>query len=143
MKSPTHEGERQRDAALSVVRAHRTLEIWGAQLAMLSAMRERADRSGTADDITTPGLKHEDGAPWIGAAVRELRMAGVIVRAGNVVSTRPSRHAAEIKLWRLADDAKTDLIIGRLRQALGQPAPSLFTQATPENKSPDASTSGQ
>lgn len=124
------EGQRRRDAALSVVSANRSAEIWQAQLAMLTAMRERETRTGTADDVTPSGMEYSDSAPWLGAAVRQLAQSKLIARAGTVISTRPSRKGNETKLWKLADDARADAAIANLRRLVAAIAPSPPAPAT-------------
>jgi hypothetical protein len=118
MSTVTIEGERRRDQNLAVVSARRPAQVWAAQLSMLLAMRGRADQTGSSDDMTPAGVEHTGNAPWIGAAVAQLRSEGLIAKVGHIVSTRKSRNANEIKLWKLVDAGAADAAIDRLHRIL-------------------------
>ena len=124
MSTKNNEGERRRDAALYRARCRQPLDAWRAQLAMLTAMRGRPDRLGTSDDCTPSGERYSGNAPWLGAAVRSLAKRSLIVRVGTARSTRPTRKANEVKLWRLRDDAAADAAITTLRRVLDAHRPS-------------------
>jgi hypothetical protein len=113
------EGERRRDRALSRVQTHHAPLIWRAQLDLLVAMRGRPDRTGTGDDITPPGYEHIGSAGWIGAAVRQLAVRGLIVFVEWVRSTRASRHGNQIRRWRLADEASESASYARVVAQIG------------------------
>jgi len=130
MTRTSTDGECRRAAALSTVRSRRPLEVWSAQLAMLSAMRCRDDRTGTSDDCTPPGEQYSGNAPWLGAAVRRLAERALIVRIGTVRSARPSRKTNEVKLWRLRDDAAA---IAGLRRTLNAYRPDPAADTEPGN----------
>lgn len=110
--------EALRDAALHTVRDRRPLAVWRVQLAMLDAMLGRDDGTGCADDITPAGQTYTGNAPHIGAAVRGLAERGLIVSAGFVRSTRPSRKANFVRQWRLANRASTEAAAAMLRTTL-------------------------
>lgn len=123
MTKRTKEGERRRDAALSIVRTHNAVHVWAAQFSLLTAMRSRANGEGSADDCTPDGHTHTGNAPWIGAAVRQLAERKLIERIGYVRSARPSRKGNEVKRWRLRDAAAADVAIATLRCRLDSCAP--------------------
>lgn len=107
-QKPPTAGELMRDAALGRVHCRRLPAVWSVQLAMLDAMLGRDDGTGCADDVTPAGQTYTGNAPHVGAAVRGLAERGLIVSAGFVRSTRPSRKANHVRRWRIADRAAAE-----------------------------------
>jgi hypothetical protein len=86
------------------------------QLAMLQAGMSRSDRHCTSDDMPTDlAAEYADGGKWVGPAVQTLALARIIERIGNAKSARPSRHATEVKRWRVRDDHQARLYAQALR----------------------------
>jgi len=103
-RNGTAEGGARRDAALALLRGRRSVLIRQLQTAALRIALESGEL--TADDVRAvvpipPGISPK----VVGAAFRELAVAGLLRRAGYVISTRPVAHARPLTLWRLADPA--------------------------------------
>lgn len=127
------EGEVRKLQALDITSSRNTLPILQAQIAMLRKALARADLTCTSDDIADAlEAEYEDGGSWVGAAVRRLRTAGITRRVGQCVSARPSRHATEIKLWQVVDEARARTYLAQLRaqaDALTRPLPESFDES--------------
>lgn len=97
-------GDQLKTRALAGLGARHRDDILRAQRAMIRVLLER--REGTVEDVRA-GLNLPDAArtKWLGAAVAELRRAGIIRHAGWVESSRPVAHARPISLWALADSS--------------------------------------
>jgi hypothetical protein len=96
------EGERRKDAAHTLLDAHRRIYIRRARRALL--MRLLGGGTGTADDVAelvppTPDLDPR----YRGAVPGLLARAGIIRHVGYDRSCRPSRHASIISIWEIAD----------------------------------------
>jgi hypothetical protein len=86
----------------------REYQIKAGQLAFLRALLRSPDRTATVDDATEePDLPFKDGGKWRGSIPKAL--GGLIEQAGVVRSSRPSRHAGYVTLWRGTDDAGIEL----------------------------------
>src|SRR4051812_43462003 len=77
----------------------REYQIKAGQLPLLRAARRSPDRPATTDDATEDLKKPlKGGGKWRGAIPRGL--GGLIVNVEVVRSSRPSRHAGFVTLWR-------------------------------------------
>jgi hypothetical protein len=86
----------------------REYRIKAAQLAFLRALLRSPERTATVDDATEElDLPFEDGGKWRGSIPKGL--GGLIEQADVVQSSRPSRHAGYVTVWRGTDDAAIDL----------------------------------
>jgi len=96
------DGERRKLAAHKVLRVRHPGRIRAAQVAFLKILLQRG--AVTVDDVRA-ALELGDGerALWLGAAVGELRRAGIIARRGFVESRRAVAHARPISVWQLGD----------------------------------------
>jgi hypothetical protein len=95
------EGERLKFEKTGIVARRR--RVWTRRVgrALLTHLMEH--QTGSTDDIR--GLVDapaDAGTAFWGAAVLGLRLGRIITAVDRVVSNRPSRHACEIRCWRLA-----------------------------------------
>jgi hypothetical protein len=98
------EGERRKVAGMELAAARKGDLIHRAQKMMVEAAFTRPGLDFTSDDISDDlGREYSDGGAWVGAAVRGLALAGISIRAGQRKSQRPSRHANEVKVWKIRD----------------------------------------
>jgi hypothetical protein len=104
-KAGKKEGEGRKDAAHSLLEAHRDVLIRRARRALLLRLLDVG--IATADDIaerigpTDPSIDRR----WLGTVPGPLAIARIIRRVGYTKSTRPVRHASVIAVWKLADRA--------------------------------------
>ena len=104
-KAEQQEGERRKDAAHSLLEARREVYIRRARRALLLRLLEAG--TATADDVAEvsgPAPEGIDGR-FLGTVPGLLARAKIIRRAGYVASSRPSRHASILSIWRLDDRA--------------------------------------
>ena len=99
------EGERRRDEALAILRAHRAALIRELQAAALRVALERGEVC--ADDVRALVTIPAGINPKVnGAALRELADAGILSNTGTYRrSCRPQAHARVNPVWALADAA--------------------------------------
>jgi len=136
----TIQGRREGDARarlgmeLASLKKERAIKM--AQTAMLNAAMDRPERTCTSDDISGDlASEYDDGGKWVGAAVRGLALARVIEKTGHAVSARPSRHANEVKLCRVRDDANAAMYMQALRLWLQRnplPEPAITNSLFPD-----------
>lgn len=98
------EGERRRDAALSLLAERRAVVVRAGQRALLLQLLDTG--MATADDVRTvvplpPGI----GPRCYGAVPTPLAEAGIIRAAGYQRTARPLAHARPVTVWALADRA--------------------------------------
>jgi hypothetical protein len=97
------EGECRKDAAHTLLEAHREVLIRRARRALLSYLL--CAGSGTADDVA--GALGELPAAldprWLGTVPGHLARLGIVRSCGFEKSCRPSRHASILTRWELAD----------------------------------------
>jgi hypothetical protein len=99
-----HEGERRRDAALSLLRVRRAALVRDLTRAAVRLALERG--TVTADDVRAVVPIPEGIRPVVvGAAFRDAALAGILRRTGYRPSTRPAAHARPLAVWQLADQA--------------------------------------
>jgi hypothetical protein len=96
------EGERRKDAAHTLLDAHRRIYIRRARRALL--WHALATGTVSADDVAdlvgpTPGIDPR----YLGTVPGPIARAGIISHAGYDRSCRPSRHASIISIWEIAD----------------------------------------
>lgn len=137
------DGERRREKGMSLAAMGRYRQRLETQAGLLAAMLRSPEHTATSDDATsTPHLAYVDRGPWRGPAIRELLDDGLIECIDHVRSTRPSRHRATVRVWRLVDveagQMRLDAIRRRLaalpaENATGEVAPSTIadTESTP------------
>jgi hypothetical protein len=96
------EGEARRDAALTLLRSRRAALVRDLTRA---AVRIALDRDTlTADDVRAIVPIPEGIRPAVlGAAIRELAVAGILRRIDYRRSSRPEAHARPLAVWQLAD----------------------------------------
>lgn len=101
------EGERRRDAALSILQTRKDWLVRHAQCRMMQAALGRDDATFTSDNAADDlAAKYDHGGKWIGAAVRALAEARLTVETGRWVKTcRPFAHGRKIPVWCLVDRA--------------------------------------
>lgn len=95
------EGERRRDAAHAVLEARRESLIRQGRRVLLTVLLERGE--ATADDVYA-GVMIPSGVDpvCLGCVPGPLARAGIIAATGRYVrSSRPMRHASDIRVWRL------------------------------------------
>ncbi len=86
-----------------------------AQLAFLTRLM-RCNSPACVDDVVIdPDSPFDDGGCWLGAAIRELSVNGIIEQAGCERSRRASRRGGLRRLWALADRDKAQAWIDRLK----------------------------
>ena len=98
------EGERRRDAALTLLSERRAAVIRAGQRALLLKLLDAG--TATADDVRAavplpPGI----GPRCYGAVPLPLLDAAIIAHAGYRVCERPEAHARPVTVWALADRA--------------------------------------
>lgn len=98
-------GGQLRDAALAALAARRPALVRDIQRAAVRLALDRGEL--TADDLRAavtipPGIR----PVVVGAAVRMLAVAGILVHAGYRKSLRPVAHRRPLAVWRLADAAR-------------------------------------
>lgn len=100
-------GEGRRDAALAALTARRPKLVRDLQRAAVRLALRHWEV--TADDLRAV-VPIPDGVrpAVVGAAVRGLASAGVLVRVGYRNSKRPAAHARPVAVWRVADVAAAD-----------------------------------
>jgi hypothetical protein len=93
-------GEARRDAALAILRVHRPVVFRDLTRA---AVRIALDRGELTADVLRavvpipPGIR----PVVVGAAIRDLALAGIIRRIGYRPSARPEAHARPLAVWHL------------------------------------------
>lgn len=103
-------GRKRRDRNLTVVQARRWKETAEIQIRFIDAALRQVDGIAAADDIVEVlHQKYNGNAPHVGAAIGALRTAGLVEFVGRRRSARPSRHANEIREWRIVDRGKATM----------------------------------
>ncbi len=141
-KAQRAEGERRRDAGMTLAADRKSLRVKAGKIAFLDALLRSTDGTATLDDATPPDdlqQKFSDGGKWRGSVPLSLSKAGIIEKAGEAISNRPSRHAGTLRLWRLVDRPKAILLRCRLSAALDAEL-SLMTGADLAKKKNEAPT---
>jgi hypothetical protein len=142
------EGDARMLAGIALASLRKEHRIKSAQVAMIQAGLGREDRLCSSDDMAADlAEEYSDGGKWIGAAVHSLALARIVDRVGNVKSSRPSRHATEVKVWRIRDDFKARLFVQALtlwlnRNPLPPDDPSELFSPITATKNPVATTTG-
>lgn len=96
-------GMRRRDAAHAVLETRRESVIRQARRVLLTVLLERGE--ATADDVYA-GITVPSGVDpvCLGCVPGPLARAAIIAATGRYVrSSRPIRHASDIRVWRLVD----------------------------------------
>jgi hypothetical protein len=97
-----------------------------AQLRFLDALLTSPDRTATTDDCAEDlNAVHLDGGKWLGCVTKQLAHRGIIQRAGYRPSSRSSRHATPIGVWRAA---KPDAVLETLHLELLRDLAELATE---------------
>lgn len=99
----TTEGERRRDDAHAAITARRAHWVRFAQREFARCLL--GEPAGATADRVSDLLPLAIRRHCLGAAVRGLAKAGVIVPTGKATSSRPTRHACTVRIWRIADPA--------------------------------------
>lgn len=100
----TAEGQAQRDAALTLLRARRAGLVRACTAAALRVALDRGEVS--ADDVRAAVPIPADISPkLVGVVFRDLADAGILRRSGFRNSTRPAAHARPLSVWSLTDAA--------------------------------------
>lgn len=96
------DGETLRDAALDLLRTHRTELV---RTCTVAALRIALDRGTVCADDVRGIVPIPDGISpkLVGAVFRDLADAGILFRDGYRPSTRPVAHARPISIWDLVD----------------------------------------
>lgn len=98
------EGEALRDAALAVLRVHRSELVRALQITALRVALQRG--TVTADDVRgLVEIPTGTSPKVVGAAFRDLALSGILRRTGYQNSTRAKAHARPLTVWALADAA--------------------------------------
>lgn len=123
------EGERCRDAALTLLAERRSAVVRAGQRALL--LQLLAAGTATADDVRDavplpPGI----GPRCYGAVPLPLADAGIIAHAGYTPTRRPEAHARPVAIWTLADRAAA-LAWLAAHSPLPDPEPTAPEQRTP------------
>lgn len=97
-------GDELREEGMARSAARHAKEIQLGMIAMLSAMLEREDLTGTTDDISSD-LDHmrEDGGNWVGSIPKSLVRLGLITPIGVWRSARRSRRCGWLMQYRIVD----------------------------------------
>jgi hypothetical protein len=97
-------GERRRDAAHALLLARRAALVRCVQRALL---RHLLDHGEDMIDPVRAAVPIPPGTDprLVGAAVRDLALAGVIHSVGRRRSHRPEAHGRQVDLWAVADPA--------------------------------------
>lgn len=98
------EGRRRMVAAHDVLSVRRDVLIVRLRRALLRAMLDRDDGTGTMDDARAsvempPGID----PVCCGPVARGLAVAGIIIADGSARTCRPVAHARPLTVWRLRD----------------------------------------
>ena len=126
------EGDRLRNAGMTLAAQGRDWLILRGQLALLDAIRSAPDRTATTDDATSDLMRaYPDGGRWRGSIPRALSHLGLIRKAGAVSSARASRHGGLVAAWQGIDDAAIDRHRAELRRRLAKMTPPV---AAPEQQ---------
>lgn len=113
------EGERRRDVGMDRAAHRKKRLIWRGQLRLLRAILSNPARTATTDDACRDrGAEFDDGGKWRGSVPLALARRGLIQRVGFTTSSRPSRHAGYVAIWRADDDDAVRRHIIWLKQCL-------------------------
>lgn len=110
-------GEARRDRGMTLAAERRRVAVAAGQAALLWALLESADGTGTIDSATNLvelATKFGDGGKWRGTVCRGLAASGIVEAVGVVKSDRPARHRGYITRWRLRDRDAAERELGRL-----------------------------
>lgn len=132
-----HEGERRKDAAHTLLAAHRGLIVRRAQRHICQTLLDGAP-TVTADDVRAavdlpPGLD----PVLFGAAPAPLAKAGIIEPLGFAKTARPEAHARPLTVWGLRDRGKAQAWLldhPDDDDPPGAPAQTSFLPINPSNK---------
>ncbi|MGE5610359.1 MAG: hypothetical protein ACM359_13985 [Bacillota bacterium] len=104
------EGLRRKEIGIALAARRKTHRIKRGQLDFLNAGMARFDRTCRASDIArNRAIKYSDGGNWVGAAIRFLVKAKLIIKLGYDISPRPSRRGSDERIWVIADEERVNL----------------------------------
>jgi hypothetical protein len=102
--TPAAEGERRRDSAHALLHARRATLIRRVQRALVVHLLDHGpDTSDPVRDVVPIPLGTDPRL--VGAAIRDLALAGLIRQAGRRRSRRPVAHGRDLPVWAIADRA--------------------------------------
>lgn len=126
------EGERCRDAGMTLAAQGRNWLILRGRLALLDAIRAASDRTATTDDATSDlSATYADGGKWRAQVPLGLARLGLVAKSGVTVSARSARHSGYVSEWQGIDDAAIDAHRADLRRRLAMMTPP---NAAPEQQ---------
>jgi hypothetical protein len=96
------EGERRRDAALSLLHQRPSVLVRRIQRALLSYLIDHEPSTSDPVRLLVP-LPPGTDPRLVGAAVRQLAVLRLISRAGLSRSVRREAHARDLPLWEIVD----------------------------------------
>lgn len=117
-------GRELREKGMALSASKQVQQIRRGMVAMLSAMLERDDLTGTADDIAADlDRKYEDGGHWVGSVTSNLLNRSLIEFIGYTKSARRSRHSGVLGQYRIVDPHQARGFIASLNTAKSPSSP--------------------
>lgn len=111
-------GRELREKGMALSASKHAQQIRRGMVAMLSAMLERDDLTGTADDIAADlDRKYEDGGHWVGSVTSNLLKRSLIEFFGYTKSARRSRHSGVFGQNRIVDPHRAREFIASMNAA--------------------------